>query len=240
MHKRSILFLLLIQCSIVASAQLTDSYDYTKEFRYGINKNTYGGLIGGIMFKQSLAASERMYITYGVELINITHPVEYRSTSQQTGNIFKFAKMNTLHTIRPQYGRDLVLFRKAPQQGAQIIAMLAVGPSIGIVAPYFIDLGENTGPVAYDPSKSTHRDANAIHGTGGVLQGILSDPNIVFGSHVKAGLSFEFGIFKKNVTGFEVGFLIEGYTKKIEVIDGAEPLQFLPTSFITVFWGSRK
>lgn len=235
-----LLFLLLMQFSLVVKAQLSDNNSYTKEFRYGINKNTYGGLIGGIVLKRSLAVSERMYTTYGAELINITHPVEYRSTSRQTGNIYKYAKMNTLHTIRPQYGRDLVLFRKAPQQGAQIIAMLAVGPSIGIVAPYYIDLGENTGPVPYDPNNSTHKVGDNIHGTGGVLQGVLTDPSFVLGSHVKLGLSFEFGVFKKNVTGFEVGFLVEGYTKKIEIIDGAEPLQFLPSSFITVFWGSRK
>lgn len=241
MHKLKVLLLLaLMHFSLISVAQLSDSYSYTKEFRYGINKNTYGGLIGGIVLKRSLAMSERMYTTFGVELINITHPVEYRSTSRQTGNIYKYAKMNTLHTIRAQYGRDLVLFRKAPQQGAQIIAMLAVGPSFGIVSPYYIDLGQSTGPVPYDPKNATHKVSDNIHGTGGILQGVLDDPSLVFGSHVKLGLSFEFGIFKKNVTGFEVGFLLEGYTKKIEIIDEAEAINFLPTSFITVFWGSRK
>ena len=237
-----LLVLLFLQFAIAGNAQMPDAYSYSKEFKYGINKNTYGGLIGGIMMKRSLAVSSRMFTTYGVELINITHPLEYPTTSRSTGNIYKFGKMNTLHVIRPQYGRDVILFRKAPQQGAQIIAMLAVGPSFGIVAPYYLDTGEASGPVPYDPNNPNHtnNNPNQILGTGGVLQGVLDDPNIVLGSHVKVGLSFEFGVFKKNVTGFEVGFLMDGYTKEIEIIDGAKPLQFLPTSFLTVFWGTRK
>ena len=119
--------------------------------------------------------------------------------------------------------------------------MLAVGPSFGIVAPYYLDTGGGATP--YNPNNPAHnnpQNAGAIQGTGGVLQGVLEDPSLVFGSHIKLGLSFEFGVFKKNVTGFELGFLLEGYTKEIIIIDGAEPLQFLPTSFLTVFWGSRK
>ncbi|MDH5366303.1 MAG: hypothetical protein OEW67_04905 [Cyclobacteriaceae bacterium] len=236
-----LLIIVIIHFSIVGNAQLTDTYTYTKEFKYGINKNTYGGLIGGVIIKHSLAVSSRMFATYGVEFMNITHPQEYGSRSQ-TGNIYKFGKMNTFYSLRPQYGRDLILFRKAPQQGAQIIAMLAVGPSIGIVAPYYLDTGEASGAKPYDPNNPTHtiNNPDQILGTGGVLQGVLTDPSIVFGSHAKVGLSFEFGVFKKNVTGFEVGFLVDGYAKEIEIIDGAKSIKFLPTSFITVFWGSRR
>lgn len=242
MNKLKFLLVIIIaHFSIVGKAQLSDAYTYTKELKYGINKNTYGGLIGGMFIKHSLAISSRMFATYGVEFVNITHPQEYGSRSQ-TGNIYKFGKMNTFHVIRPQYGRDLILFRKAPQQGIQIIAMLAVGPSIGIIAPYYLDTGETTGPKPYDPNNTTHtiNNPDLILGTGGVLQGVLTDPSIVFGSHAKVGLSFERGVFKKNVTGFEAGFLVDGYTKEIKIIDGTYSLKFLPTSFITVFWGSRR
>ena len=241
MNKLSFLFLLItVGVGSVGLAQEMDAYTYTREFRYGVNKNSYGGLIGGVIAKQSFANSDRYFTTYGLELVNITHPIEYSTRSNATGNIYKFGKMNTLYSIRLQYGRDLILFKKAPQQGAQVMAMVAIGPSLGIVAPYYIDLGAANGAVPYDPNNSQHRVPENILGTGGVLQGVLSDPSVVFGSNLKLGLSFEFGVFKKNVTGFEVGFLIEGYTKEIQIIDGAEPLQILPTSFISIFWGNRK
>jgi len=236
------LFLILLTAhfSVVSSAQSSDSYSYTREFKYGINKNTYGGLIGGVIIKHSLAISNRMFTTYGVELINVTHPQEY-GTRSQSGNIFKFGKKNTFHVIRLQYGRDLILFRKAPQKGTQIIAMAAIGPSIGIISPYYLDTGESTGAKPYNPvTYPKHNNPDQILGTGGVLQGILTDPRFVLGSHAKLGLSFEFGVFKKNVTGFEIGFLVDGYTKKVEILDGAQPINILPTSFITIFWGARR
>lgn len=228
-----ILILFMVPCTIWA--QSLDSYSYSRETKWGINKNTSGGLIGGVMIKHSRAMTDRMFQTFGVELVNITHPNEVRYPSQ-TGNFFKLGKQNYLYSIRTQYGRDLVLFKKAPQKGAQVIAMISGGPSFGLITPYYIDLGNS--PEPYNPNNSSHYNGN-IFGTGRVFQGLGSN-GIALGANVKAGFSFEFGVFKNNVTGFEVGLLLDAYTKKIQIMDGTTPQSVFPTSFITIFWGSRK
>ncbi len=56
-----------------------------------------------------------------------------------------------------QYGRDLILFKKAPQQGVEIKAVFAIGPSIGVVAPYYVETGADAGGMVtirkpYNPS----------------------------------------------------------------------------------------
>ncbi len=224
--------------SVTAYAQ-EGGYGYLKETKWGINKNTSGGLIGGFMVKHSIAINDRMFHTFGVELVNITHHSEYGLRSQNTGAFFKLGKQNYFYSIRTQYGRDLVLFKKAPQQGAQIIAMVAGGPSFGFQSPYYLTIGDQN--VAYNPNTQSHRAIEAISGSGKLFQGI-GQSKIILGANIKLGVSFEFGVFKNNVTGFEAGFLVDAYTQKVIILDElrSENRSVFPTSFITIFWGSRK
>ncbi len=241
--RKSIILIVFVIFSISGmSIAQEGGYDYIKETRWGINKNTASGLIGGFIIKHSIAKDDRMFHTFGVEVVNIAHHNEYSLRSRETGSLFKLAKQNYFYAIRAQYGRDLVLFKKAPQQGAQIIAMLAGGPSLGIESPYYLNVsGIN---VPYDPNKSDHRSVasnNAIRGSGRLLQGI-GQSKVILGANIKMGISFEFGVFKNSVTGFELGFLVDAYTRKVIIMDElrSENGSVFPTSFITVFWGSRK
>lgn len=224
--------------SVAAYAQ-EGGYSYLKETKWGINKNTSSGLIGGFMIKHSIAIDDRMFHTFAVEVVNITHQNEYGLRARETGAFFKLGKQNYLYSIRPQYGRDLILFKKAPQKGAQVMAMIAGGPSFGFVVPYYLQVGEQN--VKYDPTNDLHRSVQSIRGSGKVFQGV-GESKIVLGANVKLGVSFEFGVFKNNVTGFEAGFLIDAYTKEIAIMDELKShnKSVFPTSFITIFWGSRK
>src|SRR4051812_35248001 len=157
-------FSLVISVSLLVSnlyAQTQDSYDYQSEFTWGINKNTSGGLIGGFFFKKARKLNEKVLETFGLEIMNVKHPQEVRRTAS-TGNLFIYGKSNYLYAFRFQYGRDIILFKKAPQQGVEIKAVLAAGPSIGVVAPYYIEITEGGGNVfqtkseQYDPNNPLH------------------------------------------------------------------------------------
>ena len=103
------------------------------EFTWGINKNTSGGLIGGLVFKKARKLkNEKVLETFGLEIMNVKHPQEVKRNSIQTGNLFIYGKSNYLYALRLQYGRDIILFKKAPHQGVEIKAVFAVGPTIGI------------------------------------------------------------------------------------------------------------
>jgi hypothetical protein len=231
----SILFISAISNSI---GQTQDSYEYNKEFIWGINKNTYSGLIGGLVFKKSRKVGDRTFETYGLELINVRHPQEQRK-SAAGGSFFIYGKSNYLYAIRTQYGRDFVLFNKAPQQGVEIKAVFSAGPTIGIVAPYYIEKsidGLNTIKEQYDPKKHNYDD---IAGSAGPFYG-LGESNIQMGGNLKAALNFETGVLKSQVTGFEVGFLLEAYLKKVVIVPSATNQSIYPTLFLTIFYGSRR
>ena len=234
---------LIMTTSLVAWSQTQDSYEYNSEFTWGINKNSSGGLIGGFTLKKATRINDKVFKTYGLEIMNVKNPQEMRVQSQVTGNFFIAGKSNYLYAFRFQYGRDIVLFTKAPQQGVEIKAVFAVGPSIGIVAPYYIERSvdrsyNKTVNEQYDPNNLNHT-LNNIFGTGYLFQG-LGSSKIQLGANIKAGFNFELGIVKSQVTGFEVGVLIDSYFNKIVLMPKAENYSVFPTVYFTLFYGSRK
>lgn len=221
------------------NAQTQDSYDYQSEFTWGINKNTHGGLIGGFMFKKARKLNDRILETYGLEIMNVKHPQELRRNSQSTGNFFIYGKSNYLYALRFQYGRDLILFKKAPQKGVEIKAVFAAGPSVGVIAPYYVETGADGQIVTrrrqYDPSIR----AEEIYGPGRLFEG-LGESKLAIGANAKAALNFEMGTIKSQVTGFEAGFLLDAYASKIELIPTAKNYSVFPVFFFTLFYGGRK
>ncbi len=104
---------ILILCSLAneLKAQTQDSYDYNSEFTWGINKNSYGGLIGGFALKKANKIGKKLFETFGLEIMNVKNPHEVRMQAA-SGNYFIYGKSNYLYALRLQYGRDLVLFTK--------------------------------------------------------------------------------------------------------------------------------
>lgn len=225
-------------------AQTQDSYDYNSEFTWGINKNSSGGLIGGFTFKKARKLSDYMLETFGLEIMNVKHGLESRKSSRSTGNYFIYGKSNYLYTFRFQYGRDLILFRKAPQQGVEIKAVLAAGPSLGMQAPYYIERSVDNSLFVtiheqYDPNNPAHA-FNNILGTGRIFEG-LYESRFQLGGNFKAAFNFELGTVKSQVTGFEVGFLADAYFNTIVLMPTApKNYSVFPTVFFTLFYGNRK
>lgn len=242
-QKLTCVLLTVVSLSIFTSwacAQDRDLYEYNREFIWGISKNTNSGLIAGLAGKFSQRIEHNRFQTFGLEIVNVKHPKELRRVSRISGNTFILGKTNYLFSIRPQYGREWLVFKKAPQQGVQVTAILAGGPTIGLVMPYYIQYAvsaNRTEIVAYDPEVYT--ETSRIIGSGPFLRGIgESKPNI--GANIKASLSFEFGTFKNDVTGFEAGFQLEAFSNKVELVPSAVNRSIYPSAFIMLFYGYRK
>lgn len=228
----------LLLCIFFSSpllSQDTEDYEYTREFIFGINKNTNGGLIGGVILKYSQALNPTLFQSFGLELVNVKHPKEVRRHTYN-GNSYIHAKENYLYSVRLQYGREKILFKKAPQQGVQVTGILAAGPTIGVVAPYYVQVYVDNFTTITVPNKANQGD---IAGTGGIFQGI-EDSKIKLGANIKASVSFEFGTFKNSVTGFEAGFLLEAFPEEILIIPGAKNNKIFTSAFLTILFGTRK
>ncbi|WP_338766304.1 hypothetical protein WAF17_03505 [Bernardetia sp. ABR2-2B] len=222
------------------SQDTTDDFDYTTQFVYGINLNTQSGLIGGFSFRYAKAINETMFHSFSLELVDVRHPKEQRRPSRLSGEFFTPGKRNFLYVLRPQYGREWILFEKAEERGIQVNAIGAIGPTIGIVAPYIIDYrfdNEIIRTEQYDPN--IHTSFESVVGTGSFAQR-MTDAKIQLGASLKASLALEFSAFKGSQVGFEAGMMLDAYSQKIEIMGLADNKQIFPSAFFTLFYGISK
>lgn len=242
-YKKNKLFILSLLCFFTMSntlmaQQQSDTYSYSREFTWGISKNTNSGLIAGGAIKFSRLIEDNRFQTFGLEIVNVKHPKELRRVSRTSGNTFILGKTNHLFSIRPEYGREWIVFKKAPQQGVQVNAILAGGPSIGIVMPYYVQYAETNNRTTTRPYRDD-LDPGRIIGSGPFLKG-FGESSLAIGANIKASLSFEFGTFKNDVTGFEAGFQLEAFSRDVEIVPVSNPRRIFPSAFIMLFYGSRK
>jgi hypothetical protein len=242
MRRITYTFIFLLFLSVTNTfAQREDAgdYEYDREVLFGVNKNTNGGLIGGFTLKLGYRIDDTKFQFFGLDLANVKNPKEDRYPTV-LGNSFIFGKSNYLYSIRPYYGRELIVFKKAPQQGVQVSLLGAIGPTIGIIAPYYIEYAVNrleTVREQYDPE--VHQSRYNILGPGRVFEG-LGSSDIAFGGNAKAAVLFEFGVFKSNVTGLELGYQLEGFTKEIPLMPTVENRQIFQSVYFTFYYGFRK
>ncbi len=238
MKIKALLILILFFISTeVSFSQNSEYFDTEKEVFWGINKNSWGGLIGGGVLKFSNKVSENMYQTIGLEAVNIKHPKENKySSALGYGRTFVWGKKNYLFSIRGQYGREMILVNKKDPQGIRINAQVAVGPSLGLLVPYYIKYSRNN-RVEIENFDSTIHTFNNVIGSASFLEG-LDELKIKPGINFKAALNFEFG-GARSAAAIEVGFLADIFSKEVVMMPTAKNYSVYPTAFITLFYGRK-
>lgn len=241
---RYLIFVLAIAClgSFQATAQLRSDENFNHELSYGINFNSNAGLIGGVFVRSSSFARDRLYQFWALEAVEVKHPKEMIRYSIWTNENFVLGKQNYLFVLRPQYGAEYVLFKKAPESGVQVNAVGAVGPSVGLMVPYYVryavgnQRSDDLREMQYNPDVL---EPEQIYGSSGVFRG-LSETGFAPGVHFKAGLSFEYGRYHENITGVEVGFLVEHFFKKPDIIPEAGDFRTFSSVYLHLYYGRRK
>ena len=238
MKIKALLILILFFISTeVSFSQNSEYFDTEKEVFWGINKNSWGGLIGGGVLKFSNKVSDNMYQTIGLEAVNIKHPKENKySSALGYGRTFVWGKKNYLFSIRGQYGREMILVNKKDPQGIRINAQVAVGPSLGLLIPYYIKYSRNN-KMEIENFDSTIHTFNNVIGSASFLEG-LDELKIKPGINFKAALNFEFG-GARSATAIEVGFLADIFSKEVVMMPTAKNYSVYPTAFITLFYGRK-
>jgi hypothetical protein len=218
-----------------------EKFSYEKEVAYGINFNTNGGLIGGFSVHYAKMIKPRVLATYSLEGVNIKHVKEQRIPSI-IGEIFTPGKQNYLVLLRPHYGREWILFKRADEQGIQVNFLCSGGLSLGLVAPYIIEYQYKnqlyTVREQYDPAK--HEDFTRMLRSTGFFGESLSKANAVVGGSFKIATAFEINTFRNNLTRFEAGVTADFMSKRVVIMPLApHNNQNYLSAFFSICYGIR-
>lgn len=232
-----------------------DEDDYQTITTFGITTNTNSGIVGGFSFRQSKRLAGELlgmpqYRYLSVEVVNVKHPKELQSSVNPVGSRYIQGKENFLFVVRPQYGREVRLFQRSDDEGIAVNGILAAGPSLGIIKPYYLDVtfGNSTRSVpASEVNGFATSAGETVTGAGSFFQG-FGQSKLTVGLNIKAALSFELSAFRTNTTGLEIGFLSEIFPQRIVIIPnqvaGGERTDgnrsFFTSGYITLFFGSKK
>jgi len=242
----------------VVSLAPSDEQSYDKEFVFGINFNNQGGLLGGASVRSSRVLDDRNLRFWMVEGVMLKNTGKEQREPTVAGGSYIKSKTNYAFVLRPSFGLQRVLFRKAAEAGVQVNVLASAGPSLGLLMPYYITYdysyarsGGNIINLSTDDivneqyDRTKHNVEQAILDHGPLFSGI-GQTKVVPGAHLRGGLSFEYGRYRDAVAGLEVGFLLEAFTKRMVILAPDPNLsedklnsQFFPSVYLTLYFGHR-
>jgi hypothetical protein len=234
--KRDFYWLVLLFFSLRLSAQ-TDERGYSEALVYGLNFNTIGGMIGGGMLHFSRARGAHQYEGLYFELVNIKDSKEYRIRTIDNKSFIPY-KTHYLFSFRPSYVRELVLFRKAAEEGIFVNLLAGAGPSIAIRKKYYVYYDETGNGDWVSRPYEAGMDLSFISQNAPFADG-LGDLSFGAGLHGRIALNLEFGQLKSSVAGLEAGLLAEKFAVQQSMMAFKPSGSFFTTAYLTLYFGRK-
>ena len=247
-----LLSLLLLGAGTLHSQSLEKSGDervgilYEKDLSFGIRLNTNGW---GIFSTYGKAHSASRTHYYQFEFVEIKHPKEIKESKDYTTSggyspkPFVFGKQNNFFALRAAYGNRVFLGGKAEKSGVEVNWTYQIGPSLGILKPYYLDVEYDRSQdgriiyaeqLKYDPEDPNSRFLQLpyIVGYSGFSYG-LDEIKLVPGLNAKTGFNFDWANYSDYVVALEVGVSVDLYMRDI-------PIMVLETNrpyFVAIYLG---
>jgi len=235
--KRTVLFLMSL-APVLLIAQSLDKMSandrmgvlYTKDASCGLRIITNGWALFGNLGKSINLNRSRFY---QVEFAELKNPREKKQTSDNFGGAdypprpYVFGKENVFFALHVGIGRKYLLGEKAEKSGVEVTLNYVLGPSLGILKPYYLDLIYTSDPGS--PRRSTHSekyseenapkflDHTQIYGSSGFSKG-LSEIRPIPGLHAKVGINFDWASFGDFIKALEVGVTADVYYKRVPIM----------------------
>ena len=213
----------------------------------GISTSTSSGIFGGLTARKVWINNPKIQSLVGLDLSIIKDYREFDSPYSYNGRGYTEGKLNQLVVIRPEYGRQWTLFKKPTEGGAALKGLIATGPNIGMQMPYHVDIsyvnpGSGKSSILSIPMSQTYDNTyqrTTILGESSFFKG-ASESIYVPGWHLKTAFNVELDTFKQNYLALELGFIVDYFSKPIEMLNQTPQRSVYTTGYLTFFFGKSK
>ncbi len=203
---------------------------YNKEFSVLARFHTHGFSMG-----VNMGTLKTYYLTrfLNFEIGELKHGKEFKQSrdlqpiSNQVSRAYIFGKQNNLYALRAGFGEKRYLSEKAKRRGLAVGISYEVGPVLGLLKPYYLELvrnQENGDPVfiiqseKYGPeNEDLFLDFTRIYGSSGFSKG-LGELSVVPGAQAKFAMHFDWGAFDEFVKAVEAGVMMDFFFQEPQVM----------------------
>lgn len=204
---------------------------YNREFTVDIKAMSSRAFSLGVNFSRIQTYYRTRFINF--EFGNLRHPQEYRQSfeypliTSRISRAFIFGKQNSLFTLRGGIGEKRYFSEKAKRKGLAIGMSYQLGPTLGIVKPYYLDvnLSQDPGannilirPIKYDEEVADKfLDIERIAGSSSFSRG-LDELKLMPGGHAKLAVHFDWGAFDEFVKVLEAGLMVDVFLRDAPIM----------------------
>ncbi|MEM1124188.1 MAG: hypothetical protein AAGJ18_27370 [Bacteroidota bacterium] len=224
---------------------------YNKELAFDFRINTFRGFSFAVNVGKIISYDKTRF--YHFEFGNLRHPKEFKQNDQFSRRFggqrsFFFGKQNSMFALRGGWGTKRYLSEKASTKGVAVGISYEIGPSIGILKPYYLELitAIDSPPIErkYSPEiQDIFLDVNRVQGAAPFGRGI-TELSFLPGAQAKFSFHFDWGAFDEYVKAIDVGIMGDFYLQKADILvddglEGVQNRQFFINLFVSLQLGKR-
>ena len=157
------------------------------------------------------------------------NPEFVNPVNNRVSRAYVFGKQNQLYALRLGFGSRKLLSEKARQRGVAVGYSYEVGPSLGIVKPYYIELlsQDFNNPGAPPEIRYTGDNANLFLNQGQIFGGAawttgLEELGIRPGVSARFSTHFGFGAFEETAKSIEAGVMADFFLGDTDIMIESE------------------
>ncbi len=253
---RNLFFILLLAFASAASAQgfkppvSGTGIVYNRETAFNFRLTTNKGYAAGMEFGRLRTYYRTSF--FQVNIGEVKHTKEQRLSPPPNVRSFRpfvFGKQNNLFIARSGWGIKRYYSEKARHKGVAVGMSYSVGPSLGILKPYYLALAY-TSPDNPRDQRVLHQkyseenagvflDPTRILGASPFTKG-FSDLSFIPGGNASVAFHMDWGAFDEVVKALEIGLQVDVFPRKVPILVSEENSQLFFNFFINLQLGKRQ
>lgn len=247
--------LVLLAFALEGQAQIapkeTVGFIYNRETTYNLRVATNRSFGFGMEWGRLRTYNKTKTLSLGIS--EMKHPKEQKQNAapsvRRSSRPFVYGKRNSLFVLRSGWGAKRYFSEKAKQKGVAVGISYSMGPTLGLLKPYYLTLnleGPSVGngrPTSVKYSEKNHDDFlnnSKILGAAPFTQG-LKEMTVLPGGTASIAYHMDWGAFDEVVKALEIGLTIDVFAKKAPIFVGDDRnQQVFFNFFVNLQFGKRK
>lgn len=194
----------------------------------------------GAFFEIGRAKSVKNAVLFQLELSERKHPKEEKQNNLGYYSVpFIFGKQNFFYPVKLGVQMQSLYGNKSNKNGVSITYNYGGGLSLGLLRPYYVQLGDGEYIKYESPDSLAFLDQQSIIAGPGLAKG-WSEMKVTPGVYAKTALRFDYGSYNEVVSALEIGLTGEYYTKAIPILTHIEPKKFFFSAYVAIIFGRRR